>query len=161
MFCFSIRQISSVECLSLARSLKAMDGPRRSSRKREEKSYAESPDFIIEEALLAGSKQERATNHVTKEIVNNSVVVSNGDVEMESDDDDDAELPPLPLPKVRITANLRRPLLSTISIRIVPHPPLPSSPAFNFFTWKSFASAIVYDDQKTRDSASHCLAFHT
>ena len=61
---------------------------RRSLRKREEKSYVESPDLIFEEETSSSSSNKGKN------------VVVNGDVEMESDDDDEP-LEPLPLPKVR------------------------------------------------------------
>ena len=64
---------------------------RRSLRKREEKSYVESPDLIFEdETSSSSSNKGKNLKHV----------VSNGDVEMESDDEDEP-LDPLPLPKVR------------------------------------------------------------
>ena len=71
-------------------SLSEMESSRRRSlRKREEKSYVESPDLIFEEETSSSSSTNKGKN-----------VVSNGDVEMESDDDDEP-LEPLPLPKVR------------------------------------------------------------
>ena len=70
---------------------------RRSLRKREEKSYVESPDLIFEEE---GSSHKRGAlgSSGLKTVAS---VISNGDVEMESDDDDEP-LDPLPLPKVRV-----------------------------------------------------------
>ncbi len=78
-------------------SLAEMESSRRRSlRKREEKSYVESPDLIFEEE---GSSHKRGAlgGSGLKTVAS---VISNGDVEMESDDDDEP-LDPLPLPKVR------------------------------------------------------------
>ena len=82
-----------------------MDGPRRSSRRREEKSYVEIPDSMIE---LAESRHQNDASLSCKDrgMVHSAsgggaVGLSNGDVEMESEDDDDEDLPLLPLPKVR------------------------------------------------------------
>jgi len=77
---------------------------RRSLRKREEKSYVESPDLIFEEETSSSSSNKGKN------------VVSNGDVEMESDDDDEP-LDPLPLPKVRNPSDYFS-LLSYASINI-------------------------------------------
>ncbi len=70
---------------------------RRSLRKREEKSYVESPDLIFEEE---GSSHKRGMALGASGLKTVASVISNGDVEMESDDDDEP-LDPLPLPKVR------------------------------------------------------------
>ena len=73
-------------------SLAEMESSRRRSlRKREEKSYVESPDLLFEEEVKAGRGLKTMAS-----------VISNGDVEMESEDDDEP-LDPLPLPKVRVT----------------------------------------------------------
>lgn len=70
-----------------------LDGPRRSLRKREEKSYAESPDMIIEEDIPMQNSVAPA------------VALNNGDVEMESEEEEEldetsAPVADLPLPKV-------------------------------------------------------------
>ena len=87
---------------------------RRSSRKKEEKSYCD--DLLIDD-LLKGKDGSGSPGHgpgITghynghsshmKNQVNNAMsnsVISNGDVDMDSDDSDDgAPLPDLPLPKV-------------------------------------------------------------
>ena len=91
-------------------------GRRRSLRRREEKSYAETPELIYDDDSSSPNSPTKGTtgkslhnpipsvkdlakndHHVT---TNNTI--SNGDVEMESDEesDDGAPLPPLPLPKV-------------------------------------------------------------
>ena len=96
-----------------------MDGPRRSLRKREEKSYVESPDFIIDDLLKGQGNASPATNgphspaggggganhnshhHPLKDGIMSNSIISNGDVEMESEEEDDgAPLPHLPEPKV-------------------------------------------------------------
>ena len=92
-----------------------VDAPRRSLRKREEKSYTETPDFIIEEDLGRKGRQLGKSALATHTNNSNSTedrsaaagpgnsttnALSNGDVVMESDDDDDGPLEPLPLPKV-------------------------------------------------------------
>ena len=74
-----------------------MDGPRRSLRKREEKSYAESPDMIIEEDLTSQNNSSHQTT---------AAVLNNGDVEMESEEEEEldettAPVSEIPLPKVR------------------------------------------------------------
>ena len=77
-------------------SLAEMESSRRRSlRKREEKSYVESPDLIFEEE---GSSHNKGRGQALK-VATAATVLSNGDVEMESEDDDEP-LDPLPLPKV-------------------------------------------------------------
>ena len=79
---------------------------RRSSRKKEDKSYVELPDSMIDIAESRGhnngplSCKDRgfSQNNTDK----GAAGLSNGDVEMESEEeDDDEDLPLLPLPKVR------------------------------------------------------------
>ena len=70
---------------------------RRSLRKREEKSYVESPDLIFEDE--GSSHKGRGSGSGGLNVKTVAAVISNGDVEMESDDDDEP-LDPLPLPKV-------------------------------------------------------------
>ena len=86
-----------------------MDGPRRSLRKREEKSYAESPDLIIEEdrsvprkVLLSSTNQ---TNHTgsgsgtahhgnsdhSPAVDGAHGVLNNGDVHMESEEEQEED----------------------------------------------------------------------
>lgn len=79
---------SKEEGLMIQKSLAEMESSRRRSlRKREEKSYVESPDLLFEEEVKAGRGLKTMNS-----------VISNGDVEMESEDDDEP-LDPLPLPK--------------------------------------------------------------
>ena len=87
-----------------------MDGSRRSIRKREDKSYVEINDSMVE---LDNSKRRNngpscmkvgGSGHGTS--IGGSVALSNGGVEMESEDDDDEDLPLLPLPKVRNFKNV-------------------------------------------------------
>ena len=80
-------------------SLAEMESSRRRSlRKREEKSYVESPDLIFEDD---GGRRIADGGSASKGrlTVKAAAVISNGDVEMESEDDDEP-LDPLPLPKV-------------------------------------------------------------
>ena len=82
-----------------------MDAPRRSSRRREEKSYVEIPDSMIE-TIDSTHRNDASLSCKDKGMVHSSsgggaVGLSNGDVEMESEDDEDEDLPLLPLPKVR------------------------------------------------------------
>ena len=84
-----------------------MDPPppiRRSSRKKEDKSYVEIPDSMIELADSRGHnngpsscKDGGFSHDVSGE---GAMALTNGDVEMESEEDDDEDLPLLPLPKV-------------------------------------------------------------
>ena len=84
---------------------------RRSTRKREGKSYAElgETDFFLDDensvptSPLKGANSGGATSvaSVIRQANNHhSTPLSNGDIEMESEDDDDSPLEPLPLPKV-------------------------------------------------------------
>lgn len=105
-----------------------MDGPRRSRRKREEKSYAESPDLIIEEdrslpsassspsKAFSGASRDffvKGSHQNSHDLIGNSSncnVIGNGDVHMESEDDEEeqeedeisAPVDVIPLPKVSI-----------------------------------------------------------
>ena len=78
---------------------------RRSSRKKEDKSYVELPDSMIDIAESRGHNNGPLSCKDRGFSQNNSdggaIGLSNGDVEMESEDDDDEDLPLLPLPKVR------------------------------------------------------------
>jgi len=78
---------------------------RRSSRKKEDKSYVELPDSMIDIAESRGHNNGPLSCKDRGFSQNNSdtgaIGLSNGDVEMESEEDDDEDLPLLPLPKVR------------------------------------------------------------
>ena len=71
-----------------------MDPPRRSTRKREDKSYVECPDIVIEEDYVGPSAAKKPSLHGAGQNT-----VANG-IEMESDEDDDDLLPHIPPPKV-------------------------------------------------------------
>jgi len=70
-----------------------LDAPRRSARKREDKSYAECPDIVIEEDFMSGPAAKKPAIQGST-----SLTVSNG-IEMESESEDDDVLPHIPPPK--------------------------------------------------------------
>ena len=78
---------------------------RRSSRKKEDKSYVEIPDSMIEmtESRAHNNGPVSCKDRGFSQNISGGggVGLSNGDVEMESEEDDDEDLPLLPLPKVR------------------------------------------------------------
>ena len=76
-----------------------LDAPRRSSRKREDKSYAECPDIVIEEDFLSGPAAKKPAL-LGGPGANMTISVSNG-IEMESDSEEDDVLPHIPYPKVK------------------------------------------------------------
>ena len=86
---------------------------RRSSRKKEDKSYVEIPDSMLEITESKGHTNgplsfKELTGYGQNNTGGGATVLSNGDVEMESEDDDDEDLPLLPLPKVRKLKMLMR-----------------------------------------------------
>jgi len=94
----------------LSKSMESEGTRRRSTRKREGKSYAElgETDFFLDDensvptSPLKGANSGGATSvaSVIRQANNHhSTPLSNGDIEMESEDDDDSPLEPLPLPK--------------------------------------------------------------
>ena len=92
--------------LKLGPNMDSQPSIRRSSRKKEDKSYVEIPDSMIELTDSRGHnngplscKDKGFSQNSTS---GGATALSNGDVEMESEDDDDEDLPLLPLPKVRI-----------------------------------------------------------
>ncbi len=97
-------QRSSSSSPSFSSDPATTDGPRRSLRKREEKSYAESPDLIIEEVRCPlPSPARTATKAITavtdarnarKGAVGSATtpaVISNGDVDMHSEEENEEE----------------------------------------------------------------------
>ena len=80
-----------------------LDQPRRSGRKREDKSYVECPDIVIEEDYLSKPSPAKKAN-LGGEL--GQLVKKPGQtngIEMESDEDDDDEIfPPVPPPQVYI-----------------------------------------------------------
>ena len=81
-----------------------LDQPRRSGRKREDKSYVECPDIVIEEDYLSKPSPAKKANLGGPEpqpVKKPNSGQTNG-IEMESDEDDDEEIfPPLPPPQVQ------------------------------------------------------------
>jgi len=79
-----------------------LDQPRRSGRKREDKSYVECPDIVIEEDYLSKPSPAKKANLGGPEpqpVKKPNSGQTNG-IEMESDEDDDEEIfPPLPPPQ--------------------------------------------------------------
>jgi len=76
-----------------------LDQPRRSGRKREDKSYAECPDIVIEEDYLSKPSPAKKANLGTEPQPVKKPGQTNG-IEMESEEDDDDEIfPPLPPPQ--------------------------------------------------------------
>ena len=77
-----------------------LDQPRRSSRKREDKSYVECPDIVIEEDYLSKPSPAKKANLGDNPQPAKKPGQTNG-IEMESDEDEDDEIfPPLPPPQV-------------------------------------------------------------
>jgi len=76
-----------------------LDQPRRSSRKREDKSYVECPDIVIEEDYLSKPSPAKKANLGDNPQPAKKPGQTNG-IEMESDEDEDDEIfPPLPPPQ--------------------------------------------------------------
>ena len=77
---------------------------RRSSRKKEDKSYVEIPDSMIELTDSRGHNNGPSSckdGGFSQNMSGGGATgLSNGDVEMESEESDDEDLPLLPLPKV-------------------------------------------------------------
>lgn len=96
------------------------DQPRRSSRRRAEKSYVETPDLVIEQENLAAAAAAKALLASSGLSPNSAgvkadgtvgTVVHNGDIEMESDNEEDEESAPvsdMKQPKVRSPAMSRK-----------------------------------------------------
>lgn len=76
-----------------------LDQPRRSGRKREDKSYVECPDIVIEEDYLSKPSPAKKANLGGDPLLPKKPGQTNG-IEMESDEDDDDEIfPPVPHPQ--------------------------------------------------------------
>eukprot|EP00092_Neocalanus_flemingeri_P015189 GFUD01016406.1.p1 GENE.GFUD01016406.1~~GFUD01016406.1.p1 ORF type:complete len:643 (-),score=156.76 GFUD01016406.1:389-2317(-) len=81
--------------------------PRRSSRKREDKSYVECPDIVIEEDYLSKPSPAKKANLGMDPQLGKKPGQTNG-IEMESDEDDDDEIfPPLPAPQEMTSEELQ------------------------------------------------------
>jgi len=86
-----------------------LDQPRRSGRKREDKSYVECPDIVIEEDYLSKpSPAKKANLGIGGEPQPVKKPGQTNGIEMESDEDDDDEMfPPVPLPQEMTSEELQ------------------------------------------------------